>query len=642
MRTRTASASLLLCLALALTGGSVYATTARAYLHELKTPEEFLQFAVNVDDAPYTKFVIDVREGKGQIYYFWTHGFAFHYDFVKGVLFGGNEAPVGTIEEFNDRNHGSEDRQFILGAVGHHPAQKVYTFEFPEASSLAAPTVKKAYDKVKETFFDKGLLWRPVGDAQEELRAKVEGVPSVGRGMMDSSGKYQFLNAGRAVGKLRIVPAGEDASKAEYGRDTILVLQELPIDITPCGGVISRQFSTPLSHINLRARAWGIPNIGVTDALEVTKGLEGKWVLLVARHQEYELRLATEEEVAEAKEASTHRTGSVQIPMTNLKMKGLPDLGSLRGWNASAVGAKAANLGELVRNKTENYDVPEGFAIPFAHYADFVKANKLDKKIKKLLKDKGLAADKTKREAALTKLRDAFQKGKHKPAFAKELLAKAGKEPYKSAGLFVRSSTNVEDLHGFNGAGLYTTVPNVVGNEALLEAVKTVWGSLWNLRAFDERDSYRIEHKSCLAGVVVQVGVNADAAGVLITTNVYNPADRETVTINAKRGLGMRVVEGRRVPEQVLYDRAARTMRIISRSDDPIALVFDDAGGVKEVKADGKPVLTEEAVARLAKAATDADQIFGRSYIQDIEWLVVGGVVNLVQARPYVEPKGGH
>ena len=54
-------------------------------------------------------------------------------------------------------------------------------------------------------------------------------------------------------------------------------------------------------------------------------------------------------------------------------------------------------------------------------------------------------------------------------------------------GVFVRSSTNAEDLPGFNGAGLYDTVANVRGKAALGEAVKQVWASLWNLRAVEER-----------------------------------------------------------------------------------------------------------------------------------------------------------
>ena len=81
-------------------------------------------------------------------------------------------------------------------------------------------------------------------------------------------------------------------------------------------------------------------------------------------------------------------------------------------------------------------------------------------------------------------------------------------------GVFVRSSTNAEDLPGFNGAGLYDTVPNVRGKEALGVALKTVWASLWNLRAVEERTTFGIDHRQVFAAVLVQVGVAATAAGV--------------------------------------------------------------------------------------------------------------------------------
>ncbi len=125
----------------------------------------------------------------------------------------------------------------------------------------------------------------------------------------------------------------------------------------------------------------------------------------------------------------------------------------------------------------------------------------------------------------------------------------------------------------------------------------------------------------------------------MITTNIYDAKDTYSVTINAKHGLGLRVVDGRKVPEQVLYDRKAGTMRIISRSDDDVALVFDKDGGVREVKTGGKPVLTEDLVKVLAQSATDVERIFSGQGAQDIEWLIADGKVQVVQSRPYVQPK---
>ena len=76
--------------------------------------------------------------------------------------------------------------------------------------------------------------------------------------------------------------------------------------------------------------------------------------------------------------------------------------------------------------------------------------------------------------------------------------------------------------------------------------------------------------------MLVQVGVNATAAGVLVTKNLWDPTDDHGFTINAKFGLGMRVVEGQKVPEQIIFDPTNDGTKIISRTDDPVMLRFDE------------------------------------------------------------------
>jgi phosphoenolpyruvate synthase/pyruvate phosphate dikinase len=205
--------------------------------------------------------------------------------------------------------------------------------------------------------------------------------------------------------------------------------------------------------------------------------------------------------------------------------------------------------------------------------------------------------------------------------------------------VFVRSSTNAEDLPGFNGAGLYDTVPNVKGKKNLGEAIKTVWASVWNLRAVEERSAFGIDHKQVYASVMVQVGVNATAAGVLVSTNLWDKRDDDGFTINAKWGLGIRVVEGQKVPEQIVFDATNGGTKIISRSDDKTMLVFDDSGGIKEVPTpDGGVILTEARAKRLVTAVQQFLPLFARGSPLDVEWVLEGEKVWIVQARPYVGP----
>jgi phosphoenolpyruvate synthase/pyruvate phosphate dikinase len=208
---------------------------------------------------------------------------------------------------------------------------------------------------------------------------------------------------------------------------------------------------------------------------------------------------------------------------------------------------------------------------------------------------------------------------------------------FGSKGVFVRSSTNAEDLDNFSGAGLYTTVPNVRGRQALLLAIRQVWASIWNYEAYEAREVAGINHAAVYPGILIQEGVPAEAAGVLITTNPFDKEDSNGVYINAKRGLGIRVVSGQRVPEQLVYYPSNGAVRELTRSGDDTMLTFDTRGGVKPVVIEtGRRVLTDEMAARLARSSLEIRSIFGNRH-QDIEWVTVGTRIFIVQSRPYID-----
>ena len=138
--------------------------------------------------------------------------------------------------------------------------------------------------------------------------------------------------------------------------------------------------------------------------------------------------------------------------------------------------------------------------------------------------------------------------------------------------------------------------------------------------------------------VLVQIGVQATAAGVLVTAHPTDPTDTHTFTINAKSGLGMRVVDGKKLPEIVLYNTFNRGVRIVSRSDEDTMLIFDPAGGVREIPnpKKGDAILTNARLARLADAAQKLRGIFPKDRPLDIEWLLDGERIVIVQSRPYM------
>ena len=145
-----------------------------------------------------------------------------------------------------------------------------------------------------------------------------------------------------------------------------------------------------------------------------------------------------------------------------------------------------------------------------------------------------------------------------------------------------------------------------------------------------------MNHREVYPGVLIQTAVNASAAGVLLTTDIWghNP---HTYTINAKFGLGMRVVEGQKIPEQILYDASNHGTRIISRSNETTMLVFDPKNGVREVPTPaGDTILTESRARALGDAVQPLIRLFSSDAALDVEWVLEGEKIWIVQARPYV------
>ncbi len=610
----------------------------------------FDRFSEGVAGERFLKFLVDLKTDK--IYYFDVHAFEMHTDFVFRHLYRREPSPDDLAAFL--ANYDEDKPSFLLCYLVHHLDQDLWTFAFYQGDRARPEAVQHAYRRLRETFVaGDRVRYRPDSEHQEEVAKRLVGVPVITNDEIYKRSTYQPFSVGKATGVLHIFREGElqpGATTALFRPDEIVILAAPIPDLTPVAGIISESFSTPLSHVSLRARAWGIPHIGLKNAATRYASLEGQTVVLDARPDGYTLRPADPAEVAAWKEASKHHA-KVRVPPANLKERRLRALGEVRAAEVDAYGAKCANLSEIARAKLPGFQIPPGFGIPIAYYAEHLRAHGLDAEVRALLEDPMVAQDPATRRARLAALRHAIVHAPMVPATRAALVKRA--QALGAASVFVRSSTNAEDLPGFNGAGLYDTVPNVPvpaadagaeAGDALEAAVKRVWASVWNLRAFDERTFYGIDHHAVYGAVLVEVGVNATAAGVLITTNTFDPRQTDTYTINAKSGLGIRVVDGHAIPEQLLVDVDNGQIRVLSRSDERTMLVFDPKGGVREVPvpgADGdggapEPVLTPARARRLVAAAQAIVGLFPDQAPLDIEWLFQGDALHIVQARPYI------
>jgi hypothetical protein len=606
----------------------------RAWVKAVPDDATWQRYSKTVGSDRFGKCIIDVKTS--DIYFFDVNLFNIHADFVFKVLTK-QAWNYDNVREYN-LNYERDKPKFILCYLTHHLKVDKWTFSFWEGDKIDATGVLRVADRLAQTFFVKRLAFRPDSPMQQKVAAEVarKGLATLTNDELYKTAEFQAFTKGRTVGKLHVVPTGTPYESLIFDRHDIVLLQESYPDITPVAGILATAFSTPLSHVNLRAGAWHIPNAGDKKARDKYARLDGKVVYYEVTDTGMTLREATPPEIAEL----AHRIATTQhvaLPAADIASRRLAMLTRMRAKDVVMYGTKAANLGEIVTANLPGVAVPAGFGVPFFYYVQHMAQNKLDQKLAALLGDPRFKTDPVWRRSALDELRAAIIAAPIDPATL-DMIYKRVELKLGGKGVFVRSSTNAEDLPGFNGAGLYDTVPNVVGKRALGEALKTVWASLWNFRAVDERAAFGIDHRQVYFGVLIQVGVNASAAGVLVTKNLWDPSDDHGFTINAKWGLGMRVVEGQKVPEQIVFDPTNDGTKILSRADDPVMLTFDAHGGIKElpVPAGAGVILSEERAKRLCDQVQKLMAVFPTSGPLDIEWVLEGEQFWIVQARPYV------
>ncbi len=629
---------LALVVALVWMSGTAEAGEQRAWVKSIPDETTWKGYSKVVSSDELGKFIIDLKTN--EIYFIDVNLFNIHADFVLGVLLK-KAWTAENVREYN-KNYERDKPQFILGYITHHLKVDKWTMAFWEGDKIGPDDVLRARKRLDEAFFKKQLPFRPDSPMQQKVAVEVakRGVKTITNDELYKAAEFQAFNRGKTVGRLRVVPTGTPYESLTFARTDIVLLQESYPDITPVAGILAMQFSTPLSHVNLRATAWGIPNAGDKKARERYGKLDGKMVYYEVTETAITLREATAQEIRE-QETKVASAKKVELPHAELDNPRLAMLTRIRGKDVRTYGTKTANLGEIVTANLDGVNVPSGFGVPFFYYVRHMKQHGLDTRVEALVADARFATDAPWRKAALEDLRKAIVAAPIDPAVLDVIYARV-RLKLGGRGVFVRSSTNAEDLPGFNGAGLYDTVPNVVGKKALGEALKTVWASLWNLRAVDEREAFGIDQRQVYAAVLVQVGVDATAAGVLVTKNLWDPSDARSFTINAKFGLGMRGVEGQKVPEQIIFDPANDGTKILSRSDDPVMLKFDANGGIISVPVPpGEGVILTEARAKALSTQIQAIlPVFTHGSSNppalDVEWVLEGEKIWIVQARPYV------
>ena len=283
----------------------------------------------------------------------------------------------------------------------------------------------------------------------------------------------------------------------------------------------------------------------------------------------------------------------------------------------SIAGGKAANLGELT---LAGLPIPNGFCVTTAAYELVAGDAGLDSTLAALAE---VRPDDTMRLAELATAARAALLEVHVPKTLAEALAKA----YQALGadsipVAVRSSATAEDLPYASFAGQQDTYLNVVGVDALIDAVRRCWASLWTDRAVSYRASNGIDPRTVRLAVAVQEMIQATIAGVLFTANPLTGRRHQTV-IDASLGLGEAIVSGAVNPDHFVVETA--TGDIVERrlGDKRVAIRAAAGGGTQRVelaKRSDEASLSEAQIRALVALGARVEAHYGVP--QDTEWAI--------------------
>lgn len=628
---------------------------------------------------PYVKVVVDRQQGVWHILDSAVHSFHVNYiaTEVQGLTL---EELDAELDRFNHSVYQDPERRFLLGVLSLHSGggpqeqpQPFLVLETTEADTMGAELLTEFYRFVREQLDSAlALLVKPANHGQENALTSVPEtvLPRTQGHELFAAAPFVPLTLGSAVGRLRAFASAEEyrAARPHLTWYDIVAMPVVPDDIPRLAGLLNGLPTTPLSHTNMLAAGWGIPNAIVRGILDriAAEDLDGAWIRYDVTADNAVVERA--EQPLDLSEPAWH-TQRIRLDAPQVADDPILPLSELRSQDRRGYGTKAANLGELHHvlrhgsaRLTGYYSVPrpprpdllghlagrlqapehvdlaeaageflarhvsapEGIAVPFAVQQRFLDSSPAVQqsigKLKMALELDAMDAVDT----VCVQLQHLVRTVPVPDDLVRALDTHLVKHLAGTSRFAVRSSSNAEDLPGFSAAGIYESHTKVTDLPGLLDAVRQVWASLLSPRSVRLRHQAGISLDDTYMGVIVQRYEPSPLGGVMVTCNPINRADFRNVYLNCAHGSTADVVDGTTLPLQYLYNTVEGGGRTIS------------LGAAAE---DLAPE-TQARLGRLALAGRLLQSHFATDYTfavpLDVEWLLApGGRLHILQLRPY-------
>lgn len=490
----------------------------------------------------------------------------------------------------------------------------------------------------------------------QTLREDADALGGVGQSLLgeNAGGGLRRLNPGIARGVLRTQIKAEDGDAP-----AIYLVPETTSDLPSVAGILTEQEGNPVSHVQLLARNLGIPNVVVSAGLiPKIKAYENRR-LVVAASPGGRVEIAEDSAAWDKLLGSGDSKSSVVIVPDLAKLDLLRvDFVSTAVLRASdsgrIVGPKAAHVGELSHRFPGQ--VSPGLAVSFGVYRELLKLpvkaggppmfewmrrQYADIAVRRRLDPAGHAE----RVSAMLGFVRNWIAGQSLPLTLELRLHDAMIQRFGldgTYGVFVRSDTNIEDLPGFTGAGLNLTIPNVVGFDSVLKALRQVWASPFTERAYGWRQDLMDQPEHVYVSVLLHQSVPNEKSGVMITADV-DTGDRDTLTVATSLGVGGGV-DGE-AAESLRVDIDSGKARLLSSATARSERRMMSVGGARMIAAPAPDaVLSDKEIQTLAEFAKGLPKRYpelqddeNQSTPADVEFGFVKGKLMLQQIRPFLQ-----